>query len=189
MNREIDVCFVSLIIIFPINFSITVITFDQLDSDTQGHIIILFIGCISVKLQFYQQKKRLLQSLVQEIEAERGKNSPGRSQLLIHGQEGIWISIPTLAIQDKDSFLTTATPALLILLLPPVFSPSLKAVLQMFEYHQEASLHFNALKYLTNPQTQGNSALGLAIQTDTPTSLPQPQTPSFCALKPDLSLH
>lgn len=29
--------------IFPINFSITVITFDQLDPDTQGHITILFI--------------------------------------------------------------------------------------------------------------------------------------------------
>lgn len=96
------------------------------------------------------------------------------------------MSIPTLAIQNKDLFLTTATPALLILLPPPVFPPSLKAVLQRFEYHQEESLHFNTLKYLTNPQSQGNSALGMAIQTDTPTLLPQPQTPSFCALKPDL---
>lgn len=62
-----------------------------------------------------------------------------------------------------------------------VFPPSL----QRFEYHQEEFLHFSAVKALTNPQTQGNSALGLEIQTDTPTLLLLP----FCALKPDLSLH
>lgn len=128
--------------IFPINSSITLITFDQLDSDTQGHIIIIFI--FSVKLQFHQQKKRPLQLLVQETEVERGKNSPERSQLLlIRVRRDLGCVNPTLATQKKDLFLATATPALLVLLLPPVFPPALKALLQRFEYHHEESLHFN----------------------------------------------